>query len=200
MDLEDLSGKNKKETLFAFLIEDEDQMAARNQATIYKRDGLRGNKMSRVQYLTMTIFQYFIGNTDWSIEFRHNIKLLASSAHKLPIPIPYDFDHAGLVAAPYAHPAEALRLNSVKDRRYRGICMSDLEELSETISKFVSLRDEINTLIDQMYFEDEKTKRELKKYCDAFYETLSDPKKRMTAFNYPCLPNGTGNVVIRGLK
>lgn len=48
-------------------------------------------------YLTMAVFQYFIGNTDWSVEYQQNIKLLAIDSTSIPTTVPYDFDHAGTV-------------------------------------------------------------------------------------------------------
>lgn len=38
------------------------------------------------------------------------------------LPIPYDFDYAGFVNAPYAVPYDYLPINKVTDRLYRGIC------------------------------------------------------------------------------
>jgi hypothetical protein len=38
------------------------------------------------------------------------------------------------------------------------------------------------------------------KFLDDFYKTINDPKKLKYEFQYPCDPNGTGNVVIQGLK
>ena len=47
---------------------------------------------------------------------------------------------------------------------------------------------------------DEKYKKATLKYLDEFYETINDPKKVQKEFGYPCDKNGTGNVVIKGLR
>jgi hypothetical protein len=50
------------------------------------------------------------------------------------------------------------------------------------------------TLLEESYL------KSTLKYLDDFYKTINDPKKVKKEFQYPCNPNGTGNVVIQGLK
>ncbi|MFC2096584.1 hypothetical protein ACFLQ3_02680 [Bacteroidota bacterium] len=38
------------------------------------------------------------------------------------IPVPYDFDFAGLVNADYANPAEVLDIENVTERYFLGLC------------------------------------------------------------------------------
>ncbi len=200
IDFNDTKRSKSYDPLYGFFIEDQDQMATRNNSNIFKRDGLKGNKMNRDEYLRMTVFQYLIGNTDWSTEFRHNIRLLVTAGKPLPIPVPYDFDFAGLVSAPYAQPPAELKLNSVKDRLYRGFCPEDLAELELIFNYYKSLRRDIMDLIMSINYLDEKDRSDLMKYVEEFYKTLADPKEKAKVFNDPCLKNGTGNVVIQGLK
>jgi hypothetical protein len=47
---------------------------------------------------------------------------------------------------------------------------------------------------------DDKYKKATIKFLDEFYETINDPKQVQKEFGYPCDPNGTGNVVIKGLR
>lgn len=185
--------------VMGFLLEDEDQMAERNDAKILKRNGLKGKYLDRYHFLLMAVFEYFIGNTDWSVEYRHNVKLVVSEKHSLPIPVPYDFDHAGAVAAPYAKPSEALQLGSVQKRRYRGFCLEDLQELDEVFKVFEEKRNEILTHVNGSGLA-EKSKNKLTAFLDSFYDTIHDKKRRERDFTYPCLRSGTGNVVIRGLR
>ncbi len=187
------------ENVTGFILEDDDLMASRLDAEIFKRDGLRGNKMHRDSYLTMAVFQYFIGNTDWSIEFRHNIKLLRKEGINLPVPVPYDFDHAGFVDAPYARPSEALQLSSVTKRRYRGFCLDKLDELNPIFEKFTTKKTTLLGLIDQADLGATNRLR-LKAYLSQFYRNITDGKIVKRDFGYPCWKNGTGNVIIKGLK
>ena len=57
----------------------------------------------------MAIFNYMIGNTDWSVPNQHNCKVLSdpnSARQNLGLIVPYDFDYCGIVNAPYAIPHE----------------------------------------------------------------------------------------------
>ncbi len=182
-----------------FVIEEDKAMASRNQAKLFKRDKLRGNKLSRAEYLCMSVFQFMIGNTDWSTEYRHNIKLLVTEEKPLPIPVPYDFDHAGLVNAPYAKPAEALNLRDVRTRRYRGFCLDQLSELDETLEKFSNVKSVILQFVNDFPYLNRKNRDDIMAYINSFYSLIDDEDYRVDAFSYPCLPNGTGNVIIQGL-
>ncbi len=190
----------KSESVIGFLLEDYHKMAARNQAKVYKRKGLSGHSMHKDLYLGMTVFQYMIGNTDWSIEYLHNVRLLVARPHKLPIPVPYDFDHSGLVSAPYAYPAMELQLKTVRDRRYRGYCMNDQSELDAIINKMVALRPAINQMINRIDLLTARSQKQLLDYISEFYKIIENPKRRSVVFKYPCLAHGTGNVIIKGLK
>jgi len=53
----------------------------------------------------LAIFNYMIGNYDWSIPGQHNVivlKSLSFDPYGLGIAIPHDFDWTGLVNASYA--------------------------------------------------------------------------------------------------
>ena len=184
---------------YGFLIEDEDHLAARTNSKILKRDGLLPEHMDKEAFHKMAVFGYMAGNTDWSIQYRHNIKLLYSEASKSIICVPYDFDLVGMVSASYAKPAEALNLRSVKDRRYRGYCLEDLSLLEPVFDQFRTLKPEFYRLYQEDTILDEGFIKSMVKYLDEFYKTIDDPKKCEKEFLYPCDKNGTGNVVIMGM-
>jgi hypothetical protein len=45
---------------------------------------------------------------------------------------PYDFDHAGIVDAPYAGPAPELEMPDVRTRMYRGFCEDNMKNFAKT--------------------------------------------------------------------
>ena len=197
----DQSEKAKQyDPLLCFLIEDEEQMAQRNQMTSLDQELIRPEKIEPDDFHRMAVFQYLIGNTDWSIQYRQNIKLMKTPEMESPIAVPYDFDHSGIVAAPYAKPAPELLLKYVTDRRYRGYCIEDMEYFEKTFSDFNSQKEAIYTLYSKSKLLDEKSIKSTLKFLDGFYETINDPKKSKYDFQYPCRPDGTGNIVIKGLK
>lgn len=186
--------------LYGMILEDEDEMAGRNACEIMKPNGLRPDKTERDPFLTMAVFAFMIGNTDWSVQYRHNVKLLRDTSARLPVCVPYDFDHAGIVQAPYARPAPELRLGSVKQRRYRGYCLDDLAVLAPILARFNALRDDFSAIYTDCPLLDEKYVRQTLSFLDDFYATINDEKAMARAFNYPCSAGGTGNVVIQGLR
>jgi hypothetical protein len=148
----------------------------------------------------MAVFEFLIGNTDWSIQYLQNIKLLAPDSNAMPTPVPYDFDMSGLVNTPYAKPAEELMLSSVSERRYRGYCIKDMTQFDQVIGLYNHLKDSIYWTITNCHELDDKFKRSTLKFIDEFYETIDNPTAVKKAFQYPCDKSGTGNVVIKGLR
>jgi hypothetical protein len=197
----DDSDKPKSYSSFlGFLIEEEEQMAKRNQMSALDKELVKPESIELDDFLRMSVFQYLIGNTDWSIQYRQNIKLISSSEVKKPIPVPYDFDHAGIVRTPYAKPAPELKLATVADRRYRGYCMEEMQLFEQTFEEFKAKKEAIYALYSESEFIDEKYIKSTIKFLDDFYSTISNPKRVKFDFQYPCLADGTGNVVIKGLK
>src|SRR5687767_2429561 len=137
--LEDTKNKKPPAPFYGILLEEEKQMAKRNKMVPVDRK-LEPQQTQKEAFLTMAVFEYLIGNTDWSIQFLQNIKLLATDANAVPVAVPYDFDHAGIVGAPYAYPAEELQMRSVKQRRYRGYCIQDMKVFESVIARYDQLK------------------------------------------------------------
>lgn len=186
--------------VYAFLIEDEDDLAARSLAGSYKRNHLRPEMIEEEAFLRMSVFAYMIGNTDWSVQYRHNMKILFLDDEKQFIPVPYDFDLVGLVSSPYAEPAEALKLRSVRERVYRGYCLDDLSKFEPIFDEFRQRKPEIYSILAQNPLLKKDYIDWAHEYLDEFYETIDDPKKSSSIFSYPCDASGTGNVVISGIR
>ena len=197
--LEDTKNKKKASPFYGILLEEEKQMAKRNHGILIEHEVKQENTDHDI-FLTMAVFEYLIGNTDWSVKHQHNIKLLAADSNAIPATVPYDFDHSGLVGAPYALPAEELEMNSVRERRYRGYCIRDMKQFDSVIALYNKLKTDIygiytnNTLVDEKYI------KATIKYFDEFYATLNNPAALQKEFGYPCYTGGTGNVIIKGLK
>ena len=197
---EDTERGKISDPLYGILLEEEEQMAKRNQASLVEGKLFRPQQTRQDDFLKMAVFQYLIGNTDWSIQYYQNIKLITVPDNNTPIPIPYDFDHSGIVGAPYAHPAPELMLQSTRERRYRGYCLSDLTMLDSSFAEFQKLKNQIyglyagNSLLEPSYV------KATLKFLDTFYETIKSPKDVKSEFSYPCRQDDSANVVIQGLK
>mgnify|MGYP001554808674 CR=1 FL=1 len=149
--------KNKKAPLpfYGILLEEEKQMAKRNGLVSVTRN-IRPEQTEPDAFLKMAVFEYLIGNTDWSVQYQQNIKLLAADSSAVATTVPYDFDHAGIVNAPYAQPAEELRMNSVRERRYRGFCIEEMKRFDSTIALYNRLKKDIYSLYSDCNFLDDK--------------------------------------------
>lgn len=198
---EDSDSKSKKdEPLYGMLIEDEEQMAKRNSTVSVAGKLVRPEQTLKEDFLNLAVFEYMIGNTDWSVQYLQNVKLIASDSLAIPSTVPYDFDHAGIVGAPYALPAAELLLTSTKERRYRGYCINDMNQFTDVIAQFNMLKDTFYNVYTSSKLLEESYLKSTVKFLDDFYKTINDPKRLKNEFQYPCNPDGTGNVVIRGLK
>ncbi len=197
---DDPEKEKRSDPLYGILLEDKEQMAARNQSKNFSRNKVRPNKTEKEVFLKMAVFEYLIGNTDWSVQYQHNVKLIVQKSSIWPTTVPYDFDHAGIVRAPYARPAEALQLRSIQERRYRGYCVADMKEFESVFADFNRLKPAIYRLYTENPLLDTRYISTTVKFLDGFYETINNRKARLREFRYPCDKNGTGNVIIRGLN
>ena len=197
--LDDEKNKKPVNPFYGILLEEEKQMAARNNMISVEKK-LKPHQVMPDDFLQMAVFQYLISNTDWSIQYLQNIKLIAKDSNSIAHAVPYDFDHAGIVHAPYARPAPELLMNSIRERRYRGHCMTNLKPFEPVIELFKGLKNDIYDIYANCPLMDEKYKKNTTQFLDEFFAVIEDPKVWQKAFSYPCDPKGTGNVVIKGLR
>lgn len=195
----DTKGKRKTETNYAFLIEDDDVMAARQNATIVPENLIiRMDRTDTLSMAKLAFFQFMIGNTDWSVPYRHNIDLLAFTPFSAPVAVPFDFDYAGLVSAPYAAPPPELGIRSVRQRLFRGYSYHD-RVYTQVRAFYNGRRPAIYNIYLNFGLLDKRYTKQTIKYLDQFYETLNDPKDFYNAFVRQGQRNEKGGVVVKGL-
>ncbi len=181
--IEDADGKRKPTTVPGFFIEDLDVTAKRNICTKIKLDKLHTENTDRRQMTLVAMFEYMIGNTDWSVYANHNIKLLqdTGAVSAKPYAVAYDFDFSGLVNAPYAIPDPMLGTESVTQRVYRGF-PREIGELKEMAQHFLSKKDDVYGAINGSKYLDSRSKKDLINYLDEFYNIIKDDRKLKTEF------------------
>jgi hypothetical protein len=165
-------------------LEDDDDVARRLGGL---KSELQGLGFSHVDAETMTmlgLFEYMIGNTDMSLYKLHNI-ILVRAANGVTYPVPYDFDYSGVVNARYAVPAQALNLATVRDRLYRGPCLTQ-EDLTPILARFQAMRDNIMSLYDSIPALDSGYRKDAKNYLDGFFKILEKPGDVKRAFIDGC--------------
>ena len=180
----DTKEKMRPYTQYAFLIEDMNDMAKRNNCIEIKRGKYIPETTNREQMTKVYLFEYMIGNTDWSIINYHNIKLLAPKNDTLAMPyvVPYDFDYTGIVDAPYAVPDEQFGNTSVKERVYRGQPRS-IDELMESVKVFKETKERILFYINDFPLLTVKTRRTVSGYLEDFYKILENKNSVYAVFN-----------------
>jgi len=170
----DTGRENKETRSWAFIIEPEGLLAERFEALEVKNDALSMALMRAGEMDLAALFQYMIGNPDYSIIGRHNMKILGLEGFGTEgyTPVPYDFDYSGIVNAEYAIPGENLGISSVRQRYYLGLCREDAE-YQKAIDHIQSHREEIMTLVSDFTYLHEKHKTEILKYLDQYFTSAA---------------------------
>ncbi|WP_430814591.1 hypothetical protein [Carboxylicivirga sp. RSCT41] len=137
----------------------------------------------------VAFFCYMIGNTDWRIKSGHNIKFIkpVDDSREEVTAIPYDFDHAGLVNASYANPAEWSSAESVTDRDYTGRCRDYDDNYYQLIKEFMAVEEDVyKTILNFEHLEPRKRKA-IYKYVVAFYKELKKPEAFIRNIRSSCM-------------
>ena len=180
---QDSRNKMKPFSQYAFLIEDDAEMAARN-GCIKKEDQQWQTESTDRSTMTMVaVFEYMISNGDWSVPNNHNTKLIFSKENNgaVPFVVPYDFDHSGFVNASYALPNELLGTETVTERVYRGF-PRNMEELQATFEVYRKQKDAITSLVMNFSPLKERTRKEIVSYLNEFYKTINDKRQVQSIF------------------
>ncbi|MBA7545142.1 hypothetical protein ES705_37505 [subsurface metagenome] len=164
------SRKPKEYLRYGFIIENVAMLAERSNAIELKISTLNQRYIDRASMNGVALFQFMIGNTDWSVPNLHNLKLLKINdfLREAPILVPYDFDYSGFVNAFYAIPNERLGIDNARERLFQGICRS-YEEYKASIKEFLDKKDSIYLTIREFEYLKDQTKKEILAYIDDFY-------------------------------
>jgi hypothetical protein len=170
---EDTGGRVRLPEQYAFVIESERDLGQRIGLEPLEQKGATDADLDVEATKLLDVFQYFVGNTDWSIFGLHNIVLYWDRSSSLPIPVAYDFDWTGVVNASYASPDHRLPIRQVRQRLYRGKCQSP-EELTETIAHFVARREAIEALWRSAPGLNDRSRQSTIDYFNEFYRVVGN--------------------------
>jgi hypothetical protein len=180
--LDSSTGKRSYESP-GFFIEDIDDLEERLNAVEIESMGLKAGELDTLSFDIVALFQYMIGNTDWYIQNLHNIKLVKFNDHlkPCPVPIPYDFDYAGLVNASYAVPHESLALESVRERHFMGVCRN-AKDYTPVFRLFMNKKDEIYGVFTNYNSMSKFDINDISRYLDGFYSILEGKNPGRTIY------------------
>lgn len=172
---------------YGFLIEHIKDVGNRNGMKVFK-DSIRNQESTDKQSMDrLAMFEFMIGNLDWSVPKRHNIKMVIGGKGSLPIAVPYDFDYSGLVNIPYAVPPEGFDIPDVRTRVFRGLCRE--QGYDETVSYYKNKQSEIMGLFDQASFLDEEDAEDMKGFLLDFFKLLQNQSLVNEKINQACWAN-----------
>jgi hypothetical protein len=165
---------------YGMFLEDDADVAKRMEGRIVELPRLLFSDVDMDSLMPMMVFQYMIGNTDFSIFALHNVRIVQRPDKSLH-PVPYDFDYSGLVNAPYATPARGLMLKSVIDRYYRGPCRRQ-EQVDPILANFIAKKESVIALPAQVPGLDRTSRDTAKSYLDEFYRSIANAKDAKRLF------------------
>jgi hypothetical protein len=172
---------------YGFLLEEPSALAARLGGKVRDQKGALPGDLDAYQDALVGVFQYMIGNTDFSVSALHNMELFFKDDGTV-FPIAYDFDFAGAVNARYAIPDMKLNLPNVRTRLFRGYC-SDADSYAKVFALFKEKRPEIYGLYSDEIGKlmDRGTVKETLRYFDDFYETINDARSAKRSIIGSCI-------------
>jgi hypothetical protein len=184
----DSEKKRKTYNQFAFLIEPVDMLTKRTNSMQIKSKALNQKNIVPRIMDRLAIFNYMIGNYDWSVPGQHNLKvikpLIIDTLHRA-IAIPYDFDWTGIVDASYAVPAEIVGVETVRERLFTGVCRTrDVYE--NELKEFVAHKDEFYRLVNDFEYFDKRDKKDITNYLDQFFDHLTGYNNVVDIFLRTC--------------
>lgn len=170
----------------AFLIEPDRQLTYRLGGEVLDVEGVRYSSLDQHQIARVNVFQYLIGNSDWSLARAysaesccHNTDLISSDEGWLPIP--YDFDLSVLVDAPYRGSVEG---NIPRRRKYGGYCQSSMESVSSALREIRARRTEILAIAREVPAMGDSFLKKRLEFVRAFFD--ADEQKLQQNFKRNC--------------
>ncbi len=171
----DISGNFPETTKTGFFVESDEQMSARVGVKISDKKIWSADSCKQEAVALLTLFEFMIGNTDWWIHTRHNVDIVEFPNGDL-IPLPYDFDYAGLVETPYSVPSKLLPITMVRQRFLKGDCR-EIEYYQDAINTCKAHKADILNLIEGTTQLDRKSQKTAINYIEDFYKIIDSPEQ-----------------------
>jgi len=168
---------------FAFLIEDDSDLAKRNDQVKLDIPKTIPRRLDPQEASNLALFQFMISNLDWAAtsgpstkECCHNAKLIGHDPENDPVfAVPYDFDSAGIVDAKYAAPPQGLPVQRTTQRLYRGFCIHN-PTIPAARQRFLDQERAIYALVENEDRLTGSSKKKTLKFLGRFFDILKDEK------------------------
>lgn len=187
----DTERNGRAEERYGFVIEHKNELSERLGLEPHD-DGTSYDALDSRQAAIVSVFQYLIGNTDFSLivgppddSCCHNGILLGKSDEPL-MAVPYDFDFSGLVNAPYAAPNPRFKIRKVTNRLYRGNCALN-HEVASVAELFLSQQAEVEKLVQEQPGLSRQSRNRMASFLARFYADIGDPRRVESRLIKSCL-------------
>ncbi len=180
----------------AFVIEDDEDVADRNDLKVVEIRRIRYDQLDPNRQNLVHLFEYMIGNTEYSFvnpepdkACCHNADVLSATGGPPYLPLPFDFDFAGIVNAPYAQPNPRYPIDDVRIRFCKGLCENN-ELLPATTQRFLDEHGDFITIVDQLEPLSRRSRLSVRNYLNAFLDRIEDERSRERYLVDKCLEPG----------
>ncbi len=184
----DTLGKLRPVTTWAFVVEEDEEVAERHGYGVEESTGALFTDVERASIMRTALFQWLVGNVDWSVSAQHNIALFRDSTLTIRA-APYDFDFSGAVGTRYAVPDPRLRIKVVTDRLHRGPCLP-AAEWAPVVRHFLSKRAEIEAVYASLTGLEPRYRERIAAFWAQGWKVLEDPKAFRSAIVGECEAQG----------
>jgi len=170
--------RERRHQLWAFLLEDHGAVAERLNGRRVRRN-VPPEMQDALAGVRDNLFQFMIGNTDFSMRMQHNQRLYYIDESF--VTLPYDFDMSGLVNAPYAMVNNIQNLDAnieeVTERLYKGYAR-DATLMQQVRREFLAARPGMEKSLTDLepYFKDRRQFAEAREYLASFFHILESDR------------------------
>lgn len=155
-----------------FFIEKTGNVAKRSNLVRYEPDKIDKSKMSPGHYKLFAVFQFLVGNSDWSVLLPKNVSFVAEKDTSMIYPMPYDFDMTRFVSPDYMDQVVGFDMEG-GNNFLKGYCNS-LDDFVPAINAVLAKREAILSLVSSFKPMSGKKRREIINYLDNQFEILED--------------------------
>jgi hypothetical protein len=181
----DPAGSDRGIEHYAFFTEHFNDLAARTGSRHLVRGSFDPDRLDPQASATLALFQFMIGNTDWSIVRERNTALFLKDGRQ--IPVPYDLDMSGLVDAVYAGPAPGLPIDDVRQRYFLGYCQPGTD-WDSVFAIFDEKRPDLLALPEDIPGLSRRSRRTTTRFLEEFFDIIAQPEARTDCIVGNCQP------------
>jgi hypothetical protein len=180
----DIFNDRKKVRHPAFFIEKTEMLAKRNSKSKLETKQLSPKSLHPDYYHLFAVFQFLIGNTDWSVLTPKNLDLLASKDSKSVVAVPFDFDLSEMVCPSYAEKTPGFGPNR-KEATINAYCET-FDEYRSAVQFFIAKKQSIYKLIANFEVLGKVQRNHMLGVLGQQYRKLEDPELLVKYFRDFC--------------